>query len=82
MWLHLHQQANFRSAILSDQLVYYRRRAGSLSSSRWRMAIKIYRLLGDYEIDGARIGWRRAYYFMTYVALALGARLRHASDHS
>ncbi|RBP51711.1 glycosyltransferase family 2 protein [Arenicella xantha] len=75
MWLYLHQQTSFSSAILTNRLVYYRRRSDSLSASKLKMAQKIHMLLREYRIDGKPLGWRRFFYFGTYLFMAMKTRL-------
>jgi len=66
-WLHVHQNNKLKSAILQSPLVLYRLREDSISSSKLVMAKKIFYLLSHYKYRNKPLGWRRYYYFTTYV---------------
>ena len=71
-WLELHQDKSIISARLEAKLVYYRVRADSISRSKFSMARKIYALLSEIELNGKKLGFKRYYYFLTYLVGALG----------
>jgi len=71
MWLDIHQDSSIRSGRLNAPLVFYRVRKGSISRSKTIMALKIYRLLGEIELNGKHLGLKRYYYFLTYLTGAL-----------
>ena len=70
-WLQLHQNAQLRSALLPESTLYYRSRPESLSRAKLAMARKIFRMLGQYQINGQHLGLKKYYYFLTYVINSL-----------
>jgi len=76
-WLHLTQNSTIRGGVLHLPLVYYRLRPDSLSASKLAMASKIHTLLKHYRVDGRSLGWRRYWFFASYVFIALMNRLRY-----
>lgn len=74
-WLRLLQNPEIKGGILHLPLVYYRLSRGSLSSSKLRMAIKIYKLLSHYRVDGRKLGVKKFYYFFCYATAALRNRI-------
>lgn len=75
-WLYLHQSMAIKSANLELVLVWYRLRQDSLSASKKRMALKVWNLLGSYQIAGKGLGWKRSWYFICYVVLSLWQRVK------
>ena len=67
MWLDLHQKTSIKSGVLMSPLVLYRLRNDSLSASKPLMAKKIFHLLSNYSLNGKTLGWKKYYYFTTYV---------------
>ncbi len=74
-WLNLLQKPNIKGATLHLPLVFYRLRPDSLSSSKLKMAKKIYGLLNNYTINGRKLGLKRFYYFLCYAAIAIKNRI-------
>jgi teichuronic acid biosynthesis glycosyltransferase TuaG len=75
VWLHIHQRNDTESAVLNVPLVFYRLRHDSISSSKQRMASKIFYLLSHYRYFGKPLGLRKYYFFMRYALLSLVTRL-------
>ena len=74
-WLHLLQNPEVKGAILHLPLVFYRLTPNSLSSSKIKMAKKIYTLLNNYQVNGCRLGLKRFYYFFCYAVIAIKNRI-------
>ena len=71
LWLHLHTGSMIKSAILPQKIVGYRVRAGSISRSKWNMAIKIWRVLSEVESNGCRLGIKKWRFFAHYIVSSL-----------
>lgn len=71
LWLHLHQMADIKSAVLPQKLVYYRVRAGSISRSKLRMARKILSVLSEARPNGRKLGLKKWIYFANYIVSGL-----------
>lgn len=67
LWLELLQKPETKSARFHERLVAYRLRENSLSRSKFKMAKKLFHMLGGIELNGNRLGSRRYYYFLMYI---------------
>jgi glycosyltransferase involved in cell wall biosynthesis len=75
LWLRVHAN-KVRSYKVRQTLVYYRVRSGSLSRSKIKMAIKVFQLLNEIEINGERLGFKVYYYYCHYIKGALLNEIR------
>ena len=71
MWLNLHRNQSIKSAVLMDKLVCYRVRDGSMSRSKFRMAMQVLALLSEIEVDGKTLGIKKWVYFANYFVRGL-----------
>ncbi|WP_457563536.1 glycosyltransferase family 2 protein [Caminibacter pacificus] len=75
MWLRLHQKIEY-SLKLMEPLLFYRIVNTSISRSKLSMAKKTWNMLKEYEVNGERLGWRRFYYFGSYIFYSLKERIK------
>ena len=73
-WLRMLQKPSIKGGILHLPLVFYRLSSGSLSSSKVRMAMRVYALLSHYQIGGRKLGIKKFYYFFCYALIAIKNR--------
>jgi len=64
MWLTILKNSKINALILGEYLIYYRLHANNISRAKFKMAKKVWNLLGSEHLNINPV--KRAYYFVTY----------------
>ncbi len=74
-WLRVHQDSIVKSGKIKLPLLLYRLADTSISKSKVPMVKKVSMLLSEYSYKGKSLGFKKYYYFLTYVMFSLWDRI-------
>lgn len=75
MWLDVLAAGDVRAGLIKFVSGGYRVREGSMSRSKLRMALRVYRFLSVYSHDKRTLGAKKYFYFVTYLLGSLNSKM-------